>query len=128
MTGAELIAAERDRQLEQEGWDSSHDDEHTDGSMALAAVCYATPVRLYGQDKHAAGVSFWDPWPDSWSVEYDNRFRYGERRTNPGNMPPDPATYTNDERLDLLVKAGALIAAEIDRLQRLGVSTRSGER
>ncbi len=118
MTGAELIAAERRRQLEQEGWDNEHDDEHTDGSLALAAVCYATPVRLYEQVNYAAGPSFCDPWPDSWSDGWDKRYLYGERRTNPGNMPPDPATYTADERLDLLVKAGALLAAEIDRLLR----------
>ncbi len=118
MTGAELIAAERRRQVEQEGWTPEHDDEHGDGSLALAAVCYATPVRLYGKHEYAAGPAFLDPWPKSWGDGWDKRYRYGERRTNPGNTPPDPATYTGEERLDLLVKAGALLAAEIDRLLR----------
>ncbi len=116
--GTELIAAERRRQLDQEGWDDEHDDEHTDGSLALAAVCYAAPIKLYGLVEYAGGPVFCDPWPESWDICWDKRFRYGERRTNPGNTVPDPVTYTEDERLDLLVKAGALIAAEIDRLLR----------
>ncbi len=120
MTGVELIAAERQRQIEQEGWTPEHDDEHEDGSLALAAVCYATPTKLYQQvNELAAGPAFFDPWPDSWDGIWDKRYSYGERKENPGNMVPDPATYTDEERLDLLVKAGSLIAAEIDRLQRL---------
>jgi len=124
MTGAELIARERKRQIEGEGWDAEHDDEHTDGSLALAAVCYATPVRLF---KIACGttVTFEDPWPESWEMKWDKRRFYGEDREDPHPAgvpigdPADPATYTYEERLDLLVKAGALIAAEIDRLNRV---------
>ena len=41
-----------------------------------------------------------------------------QTRDNRGNLVPDPATYTDEERIDLLTKAGALIAAEIDRLLR----------
>lgn len=127
MTGAELIAAERKRQIEREGWTPEHDDEHTDGSLALAAVCYATPVLLYQHDPFALGFVFADPWPESWSDGWDKRYAYGERKDNPGNMPPDPATYTEDERLDLLVKAGALLAAEIDRLLRAREKTANAE-
>lgn len=119
MTGIELMAAERKRQIESEGWTAEHDDEHSDGELARAAVCYATPVRLYEQVDYAGGPAFQDPWPESWSLGWDKRFSYGERRTNPGNMAPDPDTYTDQERLDLLIKAGALLAAEIDRLLRL---------
>lgn len=127
MTGTELIAAERQRQIEREGWTPDHDDEHTDGSMALAAVCYATPVRLYEQVEYAIGPAFSDPWPESWDAAWDKRYGYGERKENPGNVPPDPTTYTDVERLDLLVKAGALIAAEIDRLQRAADKSASKE-
>ncbi|HRP76261.1 MAG TPA: hypothetical protein PKZ27_11710 [Rhodocyclaceae bacterium] len=123
MTGVDLIAAERQRQQDVEGWTPDHDDEHDDGSLALAAVCYASPVKLYEQHDYAAGPAFRDPWPDSWDGRWDKRFRYGERRTNPGNMAPDPATYTDAERIDLLAKAGALIAAEIDRLLRANGKT-----
>ena len=114
----EEIAAERRRQIEVKGWTSEHDDEHTDSSLALAAVAYAMPVQLYQQVDYAAGPAFVDPWPDSWAEHWDKRNHYGERRTNPGNSPPDPATYTAEERRDLLVKAGALIVAEIERLDR----------
>lgn len=82
MPGADLIAAERKRQLEAEGWSFEHDDEHNRGELALAAAAYAT-----------GRVTLW-PWP-------------GE-----GSFKP-----TGDSTRDL-VKAGALIAAEIDRLQR----------
>lgn len=87
-TGVELIAAERQRQIEKEGWTASHDDDHDDGELALAAACYANPTR---------GVSFppnfW-PWAEEW-------------------WKPSPG-----DRVRELVKAGALLAAEIDRLQR----------
>jgi hypothetical protein len=36
--GLSLIAAERQRQIEAEGWTSEHDDEHVNGEIALAAV------------------------------------------------------------------------------------------
>lgn len=43
MNGAELIAAERQRQIEREGWTPSHDDQHIHGELAAVAACYATP-------------------------------------------------------------------------------------
>lgn len=118
MNGAELITVERKRQIEQEGWTPEHDDEHDEAELALAAVCYAAPVRLYRIREYSTGLQIQDPWPSSWDDGWDKRFKYGERKQNPGNVPPTPETYTDSERIDLLVKAGALIAAEIDRLQR----------
>ena len=125
-TGVDLIAAERSRQISKEGWSADHDDEHTDASLALAAVCYAAPERLYIIRNHAAGPCFYDPWPDSWDSKWDKRYGYGSGRRTHGNYPPSPQTYTRKERLDLLVKAGALIAAEIDRLLRIQKKTKSG--
>ena len=123
MTGAELIAKERQRQIEEEHWTAEHDDEHTDGSLALAAVCYATPVRLYEEQGPGAipGYCFVDPWPESWDPMWDKRQEYGDHSDDDDEDPrlPDPGSYTEEERVDLLVKAGALIAAEIDRLQRI---------
>lgn len=115
-TGIKLIADERERQINTEGWTNEHDAQHADGSLALAAVCYATPIKLFEMEKKAGGYTIFDPWPDSWDRRWDKRFSYGERKANPGNHIPDPSTYTTEERLDLLVKAGALLAAEIDRL------------
>lgn len=83
MSGIELIAAERKRQIDQEGWTPEHDDAHTDGALAHAAAVYAS-------DR----VDISDVWP--W---------------------PDEQPKIKDEVANL-VRAGALIAAEIDRLQR----------
>ncbi|HEY0915668.1 MAG TPA: hypothetical protein VGE22_12425 [Solimonas sp.] len=127
LTGAELIAAERQRQIKKERWTPAHDDEHDDSSLLLAAICYAAPVRVFVQQEHATGVAFVDPWPDSWSERWDKRGTYGNG-IEAGNGIADPDTYTPEQRLDLLVKAGALIAAEIDRQKRaLGVGAVDGE-
>ena len=96
MSGIERIAAERQRQIEQEGWTPKHDDEHNDESLASAAAAYAIAGvyrSAYGEDT-SEPPSDW-PWDDSW-------------------WKPLP-----DNRIRELEKAGALIAAEIDRLERL---------
>lgn len=100
MNGVELIAAERERQIAVEGWTPEHDDEHDNGEMASAAVAYAgAPGR-------------WDP--------SECRAGTAGART-PLGWPWDPKWWkpTGDAVRDL-AKAGALIAAEIDRLQRAG--------
>lgn len=117
-TGIELITNERIRQIKVEGWSAEHDKQHTEGELALVAICYAMPIRLYQFEKGLTGFHFIDPFPD-WNRKWDKRYYYGENRTNPGNALPDPATYTQEERIDLLIKAGALLAAEIDRLQKV---------
>lgn len=102
-TGIDLIAEERLRQISVEGWTPQHDDTHTDNSLARAAACYAMP-----KDEREKYQSFtfsepkrWYPrwWPKSWDVKF---------------WKPTPRN-----RIKELVKAGALIAAEIDRIQRL---------
>lgn len=107
MAAIDEIATERRRQIEQEGYDSSHDDGHQDGALAWAAVCYAAPELVYVRDDRANAFIIKDPWP--WDIGYD-------KRTYDGNvvMPTRSAAH----RRELLVKAGALIAAEIDRLDR----------
>ena len=95
-TVIELIAEERQRQIKVEGWTKEHDAEHTDGSLASAAVCYAIPSEYrhysYCPLRKARVPDFW-PWDKKW-------------------WKPCPKN-----RIRELVKAGALIAAEIDRLQ-----------
>lgn len=84
-----LIGAERRRQIEVEGWSPEHDDaEHGNGELAMAAACYALP---HDDDEPTDPPEFW-PWAESW--------------WKPG------------DRVRELVKAGALIVAEIERLQR----------
>lgn len=101
--GVARIAAERQRQVEKEGWTTEHDDEHQDGEMAWAAVCYAAPKPVYRLSDVLRG--YFDPWP--WSVTWDKR-----PRATTGSL------QTPAERIRMLEKAGALIAAEIDRLLR----------
>lgn len=95
-TGAELIAVERQRQIDVEGWTPEHDDEHSLAEIAVAGLSYvsiaASQVRLREGCMLAALPIYW-PWSAEW--------------WKPSNDP------TRN-----LVKAGALIAAEIDRLQR----------
>jgi len=54
-----LIADERQRQIEKEGWTPEHDDaQHKDDELMMAAMCY----RFYAQDENApVPVGSW-PW------------------------------------------------------------------
>jgi hypothetical protein len=88
-TGAELISEERNRQIGKEGWSAEHDDMHCEGELALAAACYA----CVSTDVSAL------QWPAIWPWEWEW-------------WKPSSDSIRN------LVKAGALIAAEIDRLNR----------
>lgn len=94
-TGVELIADERQRQMDVEGWTQEHDDAHSSGEMAKAATCYANQA-VFAVFSARRQPLMW-PWSDEW-------WR--------------PTTPIRD-----LTKAGALIAAEIDRLQRIEEST-----
>lgn len=95
-TGVELIAMERIRQIKDEGWTPDHDDEHSMAQMSLAALCYviiaASLVRL-------GRLCVIERVPEEWP--WDRKWWKPTR---------DPVRN--------LVKAGALIAAEIDRLRR----------
>ena len=94
MTGAELIAAERRRQVEGEGYTAEHDAGKAD-DLAIAGAVYAQPERrrTYG---YRPGIPLQWPWmPEAWK--------------------PTP-----DDRVRELTKAGALIAAAIDALRAEG--------
>lgn len=108
MTGVERIAIERVRQVESEGYDAVHDAEHDGGQLAMAAACYAACAageRIYTKDVYAASIHFDDPWP--WRGEYC------DARPHDGNVLKEASER---QSLRLLEKAGALIAAEIDRI------------
>jgi hypothetical protein len=110
MNGAERIAAERKRQVEEEKWSPGHDDTHDYGELAWAAVCYAAPDLVFERKEYATEIRFTDPWP--WDEEYD-------KRPMDGNTVLVNATLPTEDRIRQLEKAGALIAAEIDRLLRV---------
>lgn len=90
MNGIERIAAERQRQVDKEGWSPDHDDEHKRGEMGKAAVCYAL---------HACAFPLQQGMDD-----FDARWPWGNHWWKP-----------SDDPIRNLEKAGALIAAEIDR-------------
>lgn len=91
MTAIEDIAAERQRQIEVEGWTPEHDDEHGNEELAHAAACYALGTREVGTNPD--NLTYIWPWHADWWKPSDRRRQ--------------------------LVKAGALIAAEIERLDRV---------
>lgn len=94
--GHVLISRERMRQVGVEGWDSKHDDQHRSNELVRAAIAYAAEAGDYNLRSILNKDGKWDfVWP--WSAEW---------------WKPSPDPIRN------LVKAGALIAAEIDRLQR----------
>lgn len=108
-SGAELIAEERLRQTQVEGWTAEHDDEHSGGEMVSAAVCYA--VHAQGR----AWIVANNPRPDLG----DGLKRYrGEEPPMGCDWPWDDEWWKPQDPIRDLVRAGALIAAEIDRLQR----------
>lgn len=85
------VLAERERQQSVEGWAPEHDDKHTFGELADAAACYAI-VRGERLPWRLRIVDKLWRWRDDW-------WKPKERRRD-------------------LVRAGALILAEIERLDR----------
>lgn len=96
MSAIEDITAERERQILTEGWSHDHDDEHADGSLAAAAAAYALP---FNDDCGAHDLRVRSIWPQSWSWTW---WKPKDRRSD-------------------LVRAGALIVAEIERLDRVAL-------
>jgi hypothetical protein len=102
--GISTIAGERQRQIVDEGWTVEHDREHVMGELAQAASFYAWYAGLsnegrdYFRERPERALLRWPFDPKWW-------------KPSPGNTPKDRALE--------LVKAGALIAAEIDRLRWL---------
>lgn len=83
------VIAERQRQQSVEGWTPEHDDEHCNGELAMTAVCYINDT---GTVNRNGGKPWGWPWDASW--------------------------WKPDTRRRNLVKAGALILAEIERIDR----------
>jgi hypothetical protein len=92
ISGTRLIEAERNRQIVLENFSTENDSRYTQRELVMAALAYACTD---GSAEHDANAkeAFW-PWGDKW-------------------YKPSHDPVRN------LVKAGALIAAEIDRLNAL---------
>lgn len=96
--GSAAIARERLRQIESEGWTAEHDDLQPQGGLAQAAACYASTAAMQSEKgiKLLPKCFIHKNWP--WARDW----------WKPSNDP-----------IRNLEKAGALCAAEIDRLKRL---------
>jgi len=99
-TGVALIAAERRRQIAAEGFSAEYDDTRLDSELAWAACYYAMPCPL-----HVSGCGLVTPSDIFDETGFDTQW----------------AKRDNKSRVRQLAVAGALIAAEIDRLQRAGL-------
>lgn len=108
------ILAERVRQIKKENFDYQHDDQHVNGELAVAAACYATPHRIYFKEDYADSVRFVDPWP------FDSA---SDHRPYEGNVVRSNGAKGEIVRRSLLVKAAALILAEIERMDRASLKT-----
>jgi len=99
----EEIAAERRRQVEVEGWAADHDDhEHFDGQLAIAAGCYA----IFAGGRRDMTRSY-EPGDSAEDLHYVPRgWPWHRKWWKPKNPRRD------------LIRAAALIVAEIERLDR----------
>lgn len=95
-TGIQIITEERARQISKEGWSALHDSEHIKGELSAAGASYAmaASVQIKLRRDTMADITPPSQWP--WDAEW---------------------WKLSDDPVRTLAKAGALIAAEIDRLQ-----------
>jgi hypothetical protein len=101
VAGANLIMRERHRQVYEEGYSEDRDDKLVSGELADFACCYAISPK--GGD---ASNIIKTLKPEGWILKLSCN----------GNTDDNTQGRIKD-----LVKAGALIAAEIDRLLRIEV-------
>lgn len=87
VNGADLIMAERKRQIRQEGWTFNHDAQWTDEQLVWAALSYLL-------------------------------HKEGDKNSLPSTWPWGQEFWKPKDRLSNLIRAGALIAAEIDRIKK----------
>ena len=98
-TGAELIAAERTRQVLGEGWTPDHDRRHAPGALAAAGGAYI----ICAQRQLAAGTA-----GDAQALA----------ELPPPWWPFEPSWWKPKDPIRNLIRGGALAAAEVDRLQQ----------
>lgn len=91
MTGVDLIAKERARQIIDEKRDAKNDDLYAPGLLSRAGGTYALAA-FENVQMRPEGI------PEGW--------------------PWDPAWFKPGDTLEMLAKSGALIAAEMDRVLR----------
>lgn len=93
------VLAERQRQISVEGWTPERDDRYPTGDLASAAACYAMQGRFHYPAPGKPGPNW--PWAPEWWK---------------------PSTYRRN-----LEKSGALIIAEIERLDRAAIAAQAAQ-
>lgn len=100
-TGIELIADERNRQIESEGFDSKHDENNSTADLISAAIAYLESAKIasicgeeFSEDSRISAMKV--NWPKWWDKSW----------IKPGTVDRD------------LEKAGALVAAALDRFNK----------
>ena len=122
LSGVEAIALERQRQIEKEGFSTEHDKLHIEGQLAYGAICYASPakdrrlIRLRGENNSGFPSVHLDNGPEGEGTYIV---------LPPSFWPFESSAYKPDTsgtirgRMRDLEKAGAMIAAEYDRLRAM---------
>jgi hypothetical protein len=103
LSGVCQVMLERSRQENEEGWTPEHDDQHVSGELNDAALAYAYASALQSRGetlRYILGLDGSGDLPKPWP--------WGAYWWKPSEDP-----------IRNLVKAGALICAEIDRLERM---------
>ncbi|HEY1999721.1 hypothetical protein [Paraburkholderia sp.] len=102
------VTAERQRQVSDEGWTPDHDDRHVNFEMTLSAAYYAI---------YTAGAALPEPSENFPSKRYV-LFQHADALWPWDDMSRKPTGARSN-----LVKAGALILAEIERIDRAAAPT-----
>lgn len=108
--GSAEICRERIRHKTEEGWSDAHDDAHDNQELARAAACYANPFnRFISRDGISLRIyrKVWWPFNDRWW-----------KPDTTGQEDTTTKEYLNG-RVNELRKAGSMVAAEIDRINRI---------
>jgi hypothetical protein len=140
VSGVARIAAERVRQVQEEGWSQEHDDQHDASELVYGAITYAfAAVRAAAagpahvrETRSVPGpampypADLWPLDPNLWKPS-DDPIRNLEKAAA-AHPPSDWWPWVDDEgggfkpspdAIRNLEKAAAMLAAEIDRLVRL---------
>jgi hypothetical protein len=92
MSALDDVRLERERQVSVEGWSAAHDAAHSSGELALAGSCYALVAGVSDAERSSLVSVFPPRWP--WS----------------------PSWWKPKDRRRDLVRAAALIVAELERM------------
>ena len=100
-SGIGIVAREREEQIKKHGFDILHDDQWENNELVMAAIYYALPEKTVVREEHMTA----DIEPEAFFAQTGWDWYSWANRESKG-------------RIECLAIAGALIAAEIDRLNR----------